>query len=171
MKAVEEESKGLTSGEDSEEEIGAEPNDLTNSGSIAAKVMPGVYLSTNLITEKNLTLADINIASFTLQIIENMESELTGKLTKLKLKPLLIDPKAELKKQKEAGNSDTLVDYDLIGQIADKARTLHLAYLLDQDKDMSNSKSDDIFDMQGLQNYVDHNHRVEQEVDAIDRMP
>jgi hypothetical protein len=60
-----------------------------------------------------------------------MESELTGKLTRLKLKPLLIDPKAELKKQKEAGNSDTLVDYDLIGQIADKARTLHLAYLLD----------------------------------------
>ena len=60
-----------------------------------------------------------------------MESELMGKVKKLRSKSLLIDPKAELKIQKEAGNTDTLVDYDLIGKIADKARTLHLTYLID----------------------------------------
>jgi len=40
------------------------------------------------------------------------------KLTKIRLKPLLIDPKAEMKRQKEAGNTETLVDYDRIGQLA-----------------------------------------------------
>ena len=63
---MEEESKGSTSGEEPGEDSDAEPAELTKGESIAAKVMPGVYLSTNLITEKNLTLADINIASFTL---------------------------------------------------------------------------------------------------------
>ena len=63
---MEEESKGSTSGEELEEDSDAEPAELTKGESIAAKVMPGVYLSTNLITEKNLTLADINIASYTL---------------------------------------------------------------------------------------------------------
>jgi hypothetical protein len=80
MKSMEEESKGSTSGEESEYEDGAEPADLTKRGSVAAKVMPGAYLSTNLISEKNLTLADIKIDSYTLQIIENMESDLIDKL-------------------------------------------------------------------------------------------
>ena len=61
-----EESKGSTSGEESEYDSDTNPPDLAKSRSIAAKVMPGVYLSTNLITEKNLTLADINIESYTL---------------------------------------------------------------------------------------------------------
>ena len=61
MKNIEEESKGSTSSEESEYESGADPEDLPKKASIAAKVMPGTYLSTNLITEKNLTLADIVI--------------------------------------------------------------------------------------------------------------
>ena len=128
---MEEESKGSTSGEESEYEDDAGPGELTKSGSVAAKVMPGVYLSTNLITEKNLTLADIQIDSYTLQIIENRESELIDVVSKFKSKPLMIDPKAELKIQKLAGNTATLVDYERIGEIADKAQTLHLSYLLD----------------------------------------
>jgi len=66
MNKMEEESKGSTSGEESEYESDTNPADLPKSGSIAAKVMPGTYLSTNLIAEKNLTLADININSYTL---------------------------------------------------------------------------------------------------------
>ncbi len=93
--------------------------------------MPGIYLSTNLLTEKNLTLADINIETYTLQVIENMESELIDMVKKFRFKPLLIDPKAQLKIQKKAGNSQTLVDYDRIGEVADKARTLHLTHLLE----------------------------------------
>ena len=73
---MEEESKGSTSGEESEYDDGADPPELTKRGSVAAKVMPGIYLSTNLIADKNLTLADIKIDGYTLQVIENMESEL-----------------------------------------------------------------------------------------------
>ena len=46
--------------------------------------MPGTYLSTNLITEKNLTLADIKISSYTLDKIENMESELLDMIYNIK---------------------------------------------------------------------------------------
>ena len=47
-----------------------------------------------------------------------MESELLKNISKLRLKTLLIDPKAEMKAQKEAGNTETLVDYDKIGNLA-----------------------------------------------------
>ena len=97
MKNIDKESKGTTSGEESDYESDTNPAELPKSGSIAAKVMPGVYLSTNLITEKNLTLADIKIESYTLEVIKSMESELIDIISKLKSKPLLIDPKAELK--------------------------------------------------------------------------
>ena len=95
-----EESKGSTSSKDSEFDSDTNPLDLPKKASIAAKVMPGVYLSTNLITEKNLTLADIKIESFTLEVIETMGSELIRIVSKFKTKSLLVDPKAELKRQK-----------------------------------------------------------------------
>jgi hypothetical protein len=65
-----------------------------------------------------LTLADINIESYPASKIDRMESELRDEISNLKIKPLLIDPKAELKAAKEAGNTETLVDYDRIGQLA-----------------------------------------------------
>jgi hypothetical protein len=100
MNKMVEESKGSTSGEESDYDSDTQPPKLPKSASIAAKLMPGVYLSTNLITEKNLTLADIKIESYTLEVIESMESDLIDMVSKLKSKPLLIDPKAELKIQK-----------------------------------------------------------------------
>ena len=100
MNKFEEESKGSTCGEESEQESDTNPEDLPKSGLVAAKVMPGVYLSTNLLTEKNMTLADINIESCTLEVIEIMEAELIGMVQKLRSKPIMIDPKAELKKRK-----------------------------------------------------------------------
>ena len=48
------------------------------------KAMTGVYLSTNLITERNLTLADIKIDNYTLDGIENMEAELIDKVFNIK---------------------------------------------------------------------------------------
>ena len=66
-----------------------------------------------------MTLADINIESYPESKINTMESNLVKKITKIRLKPLLIDPKAEMKRQKEAGNTETLVDYDKIGQLAE----------------------------------------------------
>ena len=47
-----------------------------------------------------------------------MESQLLKNVKKIRLKPLLIDPKAEMKKQKEAGNTETLVDYEQIANYA-----------------------------------------------------
>jgi hypothetical protein len=64
-------------------------------------------------------LADINIKSYPTSKIDTMESELRNEIANLKIKPLLIDPKAEMKRQKEAGNTETLVDYDRIGQLAE----------------------------------------------------
>jgi hypothetical protein len=66
-----------------------------------------------------LTLADITIESYPESKISTLESKLLNKIAKVKLKPLLIDPKAEMKRQKEAGNTATLVDYDRIGQLAE----------------------------------------------------
>ena len=60
--------------------------------------MSGLYLSTNLITERNLTLADIEIESFTFDKIESMESELIDMIYNVKSISPLIDPKAEMKK-------------------------------------------------------------------------
>ena len=52
-----------------------------------------------------------------------------------------------MKKQKQAGNTDTLVDFDQISQIAAQAKTLHLAYLLEQDEGRSNQNNKNVFDM------------------------
>jgi hypothetical protein len=71
-------------------------------------------LSTHLITERNLTLADINIESYPESKISTMESMLLSRIANTRLKPLIIDPKAEMKTQKEAGNTETLVGYDRI---------------------------------------------------------
>ena len=72
-----------------------------------------------MITSRNLTLADINIESYPESKINTMESTLVKKIKNIRLKPLLIDPKAELKRQKEDGSTETLVDYDRIGQLAE----------------------------------------------------
>ena len=93
--------------------------------------MSGLYLSTNLITERNLTLADIEIDSFTFDMIESMESELIGMIYNVKLIPLLIDPKAEMKRQRKEDNPNTLVDFDQISQRVAQAKILHLEYLIE----------------------------------------
>jgi hypothetical protein len=101
---MEEESKGSTSSE--EPEYGSEgiSDKSIQSDNGAPKIKVVYYLSTKLITERNLTLADIAIESYPTSKIDHMESELRKKISNLKMKPLLIDPKAELKKQKEAGD-------------------------------------------------------------------
>ena len=60
--------------------------------------MTGVYLSTNLIAQRNQTLADIKISNYSLVMIENMELDLIDMVQNIRQEPLLIDPKAELKR-------------------------------------------------------------------------
>ena len=55
------------------------------------------YLSTQLVSGRNLTLADIKVESYPEAKIKSLESELIDSLKKVRIRPLLIDPKAEMK--------------------------------------------------------------------------
>jgi hypothetical protein len=85
------------------------------------KLKVGQYLSTNLITGPNITLADIGITNYTAELIEEMETQLTGQVSGLKWQPLLVDPKAEAKRAKQEGDMETLVGYHEIAEIAEQA--------------------------------------------------
>ena len=119
MKNLQEESKDSTSSEEPEYEsdIHSEKSIESNKGAPRLKI--SLYLSTDLITWRNLTLADITIEKYPASKIQEMESELIAGLKYVKLKPLLIDPRADMKKQKKAGNTNTLVEYDKIGMLCD----------------------------------------------------
>ena len=73
MRKMEEESKGSTS--DDEPEYGSETNSVKASKSGAKQSMNkvGQYLSTNLITQPNITLADVSINDYIAEMIEEME--------------------------------------------------------------------------------------------------
>ena len=93
-----EESKGSTSSEEAEYDSDHISDKSIKSDGGAPKIKISLYLSTPLITESNLTIADVNIESYPASKIDIMESELRSSLTKMKMKSLLIDPKAELKR-------------------------------------------------------------------------
>ena len=65
-----------------------------------------------------MTLADIEVTSCPTNKIKELEDELVKSLKKIKIRSILIDPKAELKEQKEAGNVETLIEYERIGVLA-----------------------------------------------------
>ena len=52
-----------------------------------------------------------------------------------------------MRAQKHAGNSETLVEYDRIGYLADQAKTLHLNYVKQSENEVGNDSVEDIFDM------------------------
>ena len=85
----------------------------------APKVKISIYLSTNLVTVRDLTIADIKVETYPASKISTMESDLVDSVSHIRLRPLLIDPKAEMKAAKQVGNTDTLVDYDRIWQLTE----------------------------------------------------
>ena len=101
-------------------------------------------------TARDLTLADVSIESYPESKISTMESELLKNISKIRLKPLLIDPKAEMKAQKAAGNTETLVDYDKVGNLAAQAQILYTNHLMESDEAGCILGGDGIFDMQVL---------------------
>ena len=44
-----------------------------------------------------------------------MEDILVEQLKQFRIKTVVVDPRAKMKKQKAAGNTETLVDYERIG--------------------------------------------------------
>jgi hypothetical protein len=97
MKKIEEESKGSTSEEEPEYESDTHSakSEKAPSKSTRPKITP--YLSTNLITERNLTLADVSVEDYSVERIEDMKYDLIDMIVQIKWVPLLIDPKSEMK--------------------------------------------------------------------------
>ena len=87
-----------------------------------------------------------------------MEDELIKNLKKIKIKPVLIDPRAEMKVQKAAGNTETLVDYERIGELASQASTLYSNYLNEKALPGSNISTGNLIDLDILGNQVSHDH-------------
>ncbi len=116
------------------------------SGNAGAKLKVVQYLSTQLIVGKNLTLADISVEHYPSSRIEEMEDALLATLTKVRLLPLFVDPKQVLKEQKRAGEPETLVDYDKVGQLASQALGLYRNYLLEKNQPGSNIAAGELID-------------------------
>ena len=100
MQSLQEESKGSTSEEEPEYESDNNSDKSIKSSGGAPKLKISFYLSTQLITGENLTLADIMVESYPASRIESMELELVRRLSGIRTIPPLIDPKAEMKVQK-----------------------------------------------------------------------
>ena len=112
MASKEEESKGSTSSEEPEYDSDIGSAKSVASGSRAPPLKIVQYLSTSLIVSQNLTLADIEVNSCPTNKIKQLEDQLIKSLKKIKIKPILIDPKAEMKQQKAAGNTETHIEYE-----------------------------------------------------------
>src|SRR6266446_1537769 len=97
MQKILEESKDSTSSEEPEYESDINSEKSVKSDQGAPRLKISYYWSTDLITLRDLTLADIKIESYPASKISNMESELIARLAHVRLKPLLVDPKAEMK--------------------------------------------------------------------------
>jgi hypothetical protein len=71
---MEEESKGSTSSEEAEYDSDHISDKSIKSDNGAPKIKISLYLSTPLITDSNLTIADVNIESYPASKIDIMES-------------------------------------------------------------------------------------------------
>ncbi len=114
-----EESKGSTSSEEPEYDSDIHSEKSIEGSRGAPKLKISLYLSTCLVTSRDQTLADITVEKYPASKIEKMESDLKARIRSIKLKPLLVDPKATLKEYKKTASVDTLVDYDKISQLCD----------------------------------------------------
>jgi hypothetical protein len=122
MRNQEEESKGSTSGEESEYESDIDSVKNDDNKSKSARVSSILYLSTNLVTARNLTLADIEIKNYVPLTIYDMESVYIDSVANIKWQYLLIDPRAEIRKAKKEGQMSTIVDYERITTLAELAQ-------------------------------------------------
>ena len=108
----EEESKNSTSSEELEYDSDIGSGKSVASGSRTPPLKIVQYLSTNLIVGQNLTLADVEVSSCPTAKIKKMEDKLIKRLNKVQIRAVLVDPRAEMKVQKAAGNTKTLVAYE-----------------------------------------------------------
>jgi hypothetical protein len=84
MRNEEEESKGSTSSEESEYESGTDSVKNDENKPRTSRMSNISYLSTNLITSKNLTLPEIEIKNYLDTTINDMESDYIDQVENIK---------------------------------------------------------------------------------------
>jgi len=70
------------------------------------------YYTTNLIVDKNLTLAHVNIEKLTQSMIADIRTWCTAKCRDKRCFFGLVDPKSRLSIEKRSGDVETLVPFD-----------------------------------------------------------
>ena len=82
------------------------------------------YYSTSLIVERNLKLSDIEVEPMTQSRLRDMQTWLTAKCRDKRCLFGMIDPRAELKESKRHGDVVTLVSYEHVMVVAERAKEL-----------------------------------------------
>jgi hypothetical protein len=93
----------------------------------------GNYLTTNLITERNLNLAGIRLEKLSYEDIRHRVDRYFERHSIWQRRTLCIDPKKVYKEAKTRGLVDTLVADEKIRELAAGALELHLAYVQEAD--------------------------------------
>ena len=79
------------------------------------------YLTTNLICSRNITLADVEIESYSTADISKREADLIRQQQAMRGSSYFVDPRAEVKEAKREGGIQTLVDYEEVASLASQA--------------------------------------------------
>lgn len=169
MEKTQEESKGSTSSDEVDQvsEVDSIKSIISGRGGPPLKI--SLYLSTNLIVGRNLTLADIVVESYPASKIREMEDSLSESLKSIKTVTPLVDPRAEMRIERSAGNMATLVSYDRIGTLAQQAESLYLNYLAEENAPGSTIAAGDLLDLDLLQTRVSHDHSRNRAEDPVVR--
>ena len=93
-----------------------------------AQKKPFKYLTTNLLSQRNITLADVIITDVSAQDIIELEQELIQNQQDIEDPQVLLDPKEVLNEAKKEGPVDTLVDYDIVVALAKSALKMYMTY-------------------------------------------
>lgn len=118
----------------------------------------GAYFSTKLIVNKNLTLADVEVEQLTSSMLRDMRTWLSAKCRDKRCFFGIVDPKVELNSKKRMGEVETLVPFDSISDIAEKAHQFVLESAEDSDEEEKVPPRPHLEMIQRLLNRVVHDH-------------
>ena len=79
------------------------------------------YFSTNLLFGSNLTLADIEITEYSGNDVLDLEYQLFLSQNDVDFQVEVLEPKARLRELRKRRQADTMVDYDQIPELVEKA--------------------------------------------------
>lgn len=74
-------------------------------------------------------MSDVHIEEVTMQMIEERKSKVMLTQGCIRGKFICLDPKSALKDAKKIWSVDTMIDYDVIADLSQKALELHMQHL------------------------------------------